>query len=371
MYDILIIGGGLSGLTNAIVLADAGLNVVLVEKNNYPFHRVCGEYISNEVKPFMKSIGADVEALNPANISELIVSSPYGTTLNAKLDMGGFGVSRYKLDHFLYTIAIQKGCKIVTNTQVEEITYSNPSFSTILSTGEIVTSNLVIGSYGKRSSLDRKLNRPFFHHPSPYIGVKYHIQTDFPKDKIALHNFKDGYCGMSAIEDDKYCLCYLTSRANLKNNGSIEAMENTVLKKNPFLKNVFNNSTFLYDKPEVINEISFEKKSTSENHILMSGDTAGMIAPLCGNGMAMAIHSAKILSNCIKKNYKKNSINLADITNDYTSQWEKEFSKRLYIGKKIQHLFGRPILTEMVIQTVKHIPPLKNWLIKQTHGSYL
>ena len=55
----------------------------------------------------------------------------------------------------------------------------------------------------------------------------------------------------------------------------------------------------LFEKPEVINEITFEKQDPVSNHILMCGDAAGMITPLCGNGMAMAIHSAKILSGLI------------------------------------------------------------------------
>lgn len=33
----------------------------------------------------------------------------------------------------------------------------------------------------------------------------------------------------------------------------------------------------------------------------MIGDTAGLIHPLCGNGMAMAIHSAKIVSELVHK----------------------------------------------------------------------
>ena len=57
------------------------------------------------------------------------------------------------------------------------------------------------------------------------MGVKYHIRTDFPKDLIALHNFKDGYCGISAIEDNRYCLCYLTDRNNVKKYGTIAEME--------------------------------------------------------------------------------------------------------------------------------------------------
>ena len=88
------------------------------------------------------------------------------------------------------------------------------------------------------------------------MGVKYHIHTDHPADLIALHNFKGGYCGLSRVEDSKYTLCYLTHRNNLKKHGSIKEMEEKVLHKNPFIKSVFQNSEFLFERPEVINEIS-------------------------------------------------------------------------------------------------------------------
>ncbi len=304
MYDVIIIGGGLAGLTNAIELSGSGMNVLLIEKNSYPFHRVCGEYVSNEVKPFLRSLGADVEELNPAHISKLTVTSPYGTKLETPLDMGAFGISRYNFDLFLYQLAVRKGCKTKLNTQVQQIVFEDDHFKLKLSDGKEEQAKIVIGSFGKRANLDRSLNRSFFNRRSPYIGVKYHIKTDFPKDRIALHNFKDGYCGISAIEEDKYCFCYLTTRENLKRTGSIEEMEKTILYRNPHLKSIFENSKFLFEKPEVINEISFEKKTTIEDHIFMSGDSAGMITPLCGNGMSMAIHSAKILSDCILKYYK-------------------------------------------------------------------
>src|SRR5690606_28139952 len=153
------------------------------------------------------------------------------------------------------------------------------------------------------SNLDRQLNRKFFFKRSPYIGVKYHIRTDFPSDLIALHNFKDGYCGISKIEDDQYCLCYLSSRSNLKDHGNIKEMEENVLFRNNNLKYIFENSDFLYNKSEVINEICFEKKEAVYDHLLFCGDAAGMISPLCGNGMAMAIHSAKILSELISRHF--------------------------------------------------------------------
>src|SRR4051812_29820818 len=109
MKDIIIVGGGLAGLTNAIQLADAGLDVLVIEKKSYPFHRVCGEYISNETLPFLKSIGADLSVLFPSNINRLLVSSPGGSKMEMPLQMGGFGVSRYSLDNYLYSLALSRG----------------------------------------------------------------------------------------------------------------------------------------------------------------------------------------------------------------------------------------------------------------------
>jgi len=47
-YDAAIIGGGLAGLALSIQLSKKGYRVILFEKEQYPFHKVCGEYISME-----------------------------------------------------------------------------------------------------------------------------------------------------------------------------------------------------------------------------------------------------------------------------------------------------------------------------------
>ena len=125
--------------------------------------------------------------------------------------------------------------------------------------------------------------------------MKYHLRLPgFPRNLIALHNFADGYAGISAIEDDKLCFCYLTTRANLKRHGTIAAMEREVLARNPHLREILAQAEFLYPQPEVINEISFAPKQPVEQHVLMCGDAAGLITPLCGNGMAMALHGAAL-----------------------------------------------------------------------------
>lgn len=368
--DVLIIGGGLAGLCNAIQLNGAGLQVTVIEKKSYPFHRVCGEYISNEVLPFMANAGIDIDSLNPARINRLEITSAGGKRFGCRLDMGGFGVSRYTLDHHLYQTAKAAGVNFMLNTRVEDVRFLQDHFEVVVP-GAILTAPLVIGSYGKRSNLDQKLKRSFFYKRSPYLAVKFHIRADLPGDLIQLNNYKDGYCGVSKVDGDRYCMCYLAKSDDLRKYGSLPALEENVIRKNPYLDEIFANAEFLLDKPEIINEISFEKKAPVEQHILMSGDTAGMIAPLCGNGMAMAIHSGKLLSACIVKYYRPGNFTAgqrAQLEQSYTHAWNKEFASRLWAGRQMQRLFGRDSITGLTIDMLNTFPAVANLLIRASHG---
>ena len=111
MYDLSIIGGGLGGLSLAIQMADLGWKVLLFEKKEYPFHRVCGEYVATESWDFLRRIGIDDQKLQLPQINELLVSAPNGKYLESALTTGGVGISRHLLDYSLYQIAIEKVLK--------------------------------------------------------------------------------------------------------------------------------------------------------------------------------------------------------------------------------------------------------------------
>jgi len=366
-WPVVIVGGGLAGLTSALSLGKQGIQVLVIEKKSYPFHRVCGEYVSNEVLPYLQSLGADIASLKPARINRFILSSPSGYTLKADLDLGGFGVSRFTLDNYLYKLAEARGVRFKLNTTVQQVTFTDDHFILDLSNGERLTAKTIVGAYGKRTNLDRQLNRSFFSQRSPYIGVKYHVKYSQPKDVIALHNFKDGYAGISAVENDTYCFCYLTTRKNLKQHGTIPAMEQAILYRNPHLRRIFTEAEFMYSQPEVINEISFATKTCIENHMLMCGDAAGMITPLCGNGMAMAIHAGKLVAEQVNL-YFKNGHNRQQLEANYSRAWNQQFAKRLQLGRTVQHLFGHPIVSEVAVKTLKQVPPVVKLLMRQTHG---
>lgn len=367
--SIFIIGGGLAGLTNAILLNRAGFPVTVMERKRYPFHRVCGEYVSNEALPFLHTLGILPEELGASNINRLVLTSPGGRAVESPLDLGGFGLSRFKLDYSLYQVALSEGVHVIEGEKVNDVTFQGNTFE-VTTAGKAYNADMVIGSFGKRSNLDQRLKREFFYKRSPYMAVKYFVKGDFSHDTIHLDNFEGGYCGFNKIEDDMYCLCYLTENRHLKTYGSIAAMEQEVLMKNPSLKGLFDQAEFVWEKPESINEIAFERKTLVDQHILMCGDTAGMIAPLCGNGMAIAFHSAKILSGHIIDLCKR-GINLqtrAQLEREYTRSWHREFAFRLKAGRNIQRLFGGPVLSELLLGAVNYVPAVLPSIVSLTHG---
>lgn len=370
-YDIGIIGGGLAGLSLAILAADAGYKTTLFEKEEYPYHKVCGEYISLESFDFLKRLGLPLDDWNLPIIKKLQVSDMAGRLYNFPLRLGGFGTSRYIIDNALYELAKQKGVMVFTNEKVNDVSFENDAHI-IQTNKKNTTAKIVAGAYGKRSNLDIKWKRSFAEKRANklnnYIGVKYHIKTNFPKDVIALHNFKNGYCGISAIEDDKYCLCYLTNAENLSaNKNSIEQMQQNVLFKNTSLKKIFTESKFLYDAPVTISQISFEQKTQTENHVLMLGDSAGMITPLCGNGMSMAMHSAKIAFAEID-DFLQQKILRIGMEMNYQKKWKKNFAGRLTTGRLVQRLMGNNTSTSLFLKLMYAVPLLSKKIIHSTHG---
>jgi menaquinone-9 beta-reductase len=370
--DAVIIGGGLAGLALSIQLSKAGHKVVVVEKEHYPFHRVCGEYISLESWHFLERLGYPVSNYQLPIIKKLVLSAPNGKQLQHPLPLGGFGISRYKMDADLANLAKQQGVIIEEGVKVTGVVFENNGFS-IATTRQPFQAKIVVGSFGKKSNIDVQWDRPFTRKKNNkltnYVGIKYHVQIAASPDTITLHHFKDGYCGISKVENNAYCLCYLTTAKNLQDvDNSIPALEQTVLSKNPCLKKIFSSATFLSKQPVVISQISFESKTQVENHVLLVGDAAGMITPLCGNGMSMALHGSKLAADLIHQ-FLKGSINREHLEKEYARQWNKIFSNRLQAGRLFQKLLlGIPILSTLVITLLQPFPKLINWMIKQTHG---
>ena len=370
-HDVIIIGGGLGGLALSILLSKEGFHVLVLEKDDYPRHKVCGEYVSMESWPFLQRLGLHLDEMDLPRITRLEVTDVRGKELQMRLPLGGFGISRYALDGRLAELARASGVELRTHCKASAVSREEEMF--LVEGGEEnFSARLVCGAWGKRSNMDVKLARAFTKGGRAaldnFIGIKHHLRTDFPADLIALHNFDGGYCGVVCVEAGVTCACYLTTAATLRaHGGDIAAMEHAVLKKNPALARIFSSAESLYDAPLAISQISFERKEAVLNGVLMVGDTAGLIAPLCGNGMSMAFRGAKLAYQCCMP-FLEGVVTRERMEMNYARNWKRLFSMRLAVGRAVQSRFGNPRAAANFLRVMKALPFLQKTLVRATHG---
>ncbi|HET9744825.1 MAG TPA: pyridine nucleotide-disulfide oxidoreductase, partial [Chitinophagaceae bacterium] len=144
-------------------------------------------------------------------------------------------------------------------------------------------------------------------------------------------------------------------------------MEQTILSANPHLKKIFSGCQMLWREPVTISQISFDKKDLVHEHVLMTGDAAGMITPLCGNGMSMALHASKIAAEQIREFLKK-QISREEMERNYADKWNKLFANRMKAGRLLQKLMLNRWLIRYTIRVGKAFPGILRFMIRQTHG---
>jgi flavin-dependent dehydrogenase len=100
----------------------------------------------------------------------------------------------------------------------------------------------------------------------------------------------------------------------------------------------------------------------------MCGDAAGLITPLCGNGMAMALHGAALAAEAVDS-FLQNQTSRSGLEAAYARTWHAHFGARLRVGRAVQALFGGPVLSEVVVGGLRYWPGAVRALMRRTHGA--
>jgi menaquinone-9 beta-reductase len=369
MFDAAVIGGGPAGSIAAIDLARRGHRVVLIDKASFPRHLVCGEFLSPESRDVLDRVGvlAELDRSGALEVSGVRLTAAGGADVRSELDRPGLAVSRYVLDQALLERAVRQGVDVRTGCEVRDIAGSLVHGFVIETESETLTSRMVIGAYGKRSRLDRNLDRPFFSRTTPYVGLKQHYSmTTTSGSVVELHAFNGGYCGLVGIEGGRMNACSLIRSDVLRSLGSKDPFAAMAL-LNTYLAERLKNADPCFERALAISQISFVEKDVMHRDICMTGDAAGLITPLCGDGMAMAMNGGELAAH-FSSSFLTGTIDAADFRVEYRRAWAREFIVRTRIGRALQRAFLAGRLGNAGLRALSQAPPILRWMIRTTRG---
>lgn len=304
--DVAVIGGGPAGATLGALLAMRGVDVVVLEKDRFPRDKVCGEFLSWDAMPVLEAIGATaaIDALGAPAIDRGRLTAG-NRSIDFRLPGTARGVSRWSLDRILLDTAAARGARVLEGWSVTRCDARGARFEIELAgrEGELlrVGCRIPVGAWGRWGRLDHALGRSFVKERTDrYVGFKRHFAAGATDPgMIELVSFPGGYLGAQAVEGGRSNLCGLVHHSEIAEaEGGWERYAESLRARSPRLGRLFAlepaQERFLSSEPVI-----FRPKAPVERGLWLIGDSAGLIDPLTGSGMAMAIQSAALAAQWI------------------------------------------------------------------------
>ena len=353
MEDVAIVGAGPAGSTLAALLAKRGVRVAVYDRDLFPRDKLCGEFLSYDALPVLEGMGvlAALDAAGPARIRRCRIAG--ARTYEFDLPQEARGVSRFFFDDLLLRHA--EACGAVRRDGV-----------TVGSLEEL-EAKIVVGAWGRWGRFDQQLERAFVRDRSHRnFGFKRHF-TGPGTDAIELYSFGRGYLGVNAVEGGVTNICGLVHASRLVGHkGRWDAFVETIRAEEPRLDELFgryepSQESYLSSEPVI-----FRARSAVEGGVFMVGDASGVIDPLTGNGMAMAMQSALLAAPMILRALEE-PVRRTAIEDEYRHSHHQFFAPRIAWSRRAAALLSRPRLLDALLSTIR-TPRIGELLLQRTRA---
>jgi flavin-dependent dehydrogenase len=354
-FDVVVVGAGPAGSTAAALLSRRGMSVALVDRDEFPRDKLCGEFLSYDALPVLDALGVTA-AIDAAGAPAIRRCRIVGARRTHEFDFphAARGVSRLFLDDLLFRTAIASGATSFAGWTATDLDGSQIS---IARDGETRTlrARVVMGAWGRWGRFDAQLQRSFIRDRSHRnFGFKRHYirRESAPDDAIELHSFGRGYLGVSAVEGGVTNICGLVHASRLAGHkGRWDSFVESIRMEERTLDSMYSRydpaqEQFLSSEPVI-----FRARSPVERGVVMIGDASGVIDPLTGNGMAMAIQSALVAAPYVRR--LMTTADRAGIERDYRAAHARMFAGRIAWSRRAASVLARPRLLDALLATVR------------------
>jgi len=300
---IVVIGGGVAGAAVGAQLAQAGKPVVIIERRKGPHHKICGEFISAEAADYLNELNIDLPSLGACRIKSVRLCAGEHMVA-ADLPFPAFSLSRFVLDEALLRRAQAFGAQVVRGQSVHSLQADDKHWIVELEDGHCLAAKDAFLANGKHDV--RGWKRPA-KRESNFVAFKLHWrlcdeQTAALRGNVELFLFAGGYAGLELVEDGIANLCLIVERARFAALGQRwDAVLDLLRTDCPLLAQRLRNATPSWERPLAMTSIPYGHIETRADGLWRLGDQAAVIPSFAGDGMAIALHSARLAARIFVK----------------------------------------------------------------------
>lgn len=376
---VVVTGAGPAGSSLAIRLARRGIEVVLVEREKFPRHKLCGEFVSPECIRHFRDLAVAEAMLDMAG-DRIVTTNFYsqsGRSVSVPSEWFGggraLGISRDVMDATLLEEAKRCGVEVFEEAQVVDVDLEDENRIGALSvrspdgTRRTIAGDVYIDATGRSGTLAALARRRASTQPPTeksdrkFIGFKAHLENvDLEPGVCEIYLFNGGYGGLNYVGEGVANHCFLVTSETFKAAGSVASMLENVVFRNPRAKQAMENSRPLFDWLAVSVGRFGRKELVPMSNLFAVGDSAAFIDPFTGSGMLMALESAEILAETICDG--------KELGAGYARAYETRFSRRLRVSGLIRSAATWPRAASGLIASLSMSRSILRRIARATRG---
>lgn len=356
IFDALIIGAGPAGSATAIGLARRGYDVALIDKQDFPREKLCGDFIN----PINWGVFADL------GVTERVLTAPHGEVTGFRITHYsgreaearfrsrdfeppmGLGLRRAVVDQLLVERAAELGAVTHLGGRIEKLFRIAHGWHLKIKE-ESWQAKVLIGADGRNSWVAQQLG---LNRSAPIQGQSVGFQSRLrwagvTRGQIQIHLFPGGYAGVVELGDGTITLALAIDKRRLGRERGADFVFKQ-LAQNTYLKEIIERSSGAAQLSAVY-PVYFPKRRSVTDHALLVGDAARVSEPVTGEGIYFAMRSGLLAAETIDVALKQKNFG-ADMLAGYERACRRAFRSRLALNSLLRFAVYRPALVDPLIR---------------------
>lgn len=371
MHDLVVVGGGPAGTSCARAAALGGLEVLLIDKDEFPRDKLCAGGLTQRVAGLLDF---DIDPVVERRFSGGRVYSSSGACLEIKRDdYSGYLVKRSAFDNYLLEKAKEVGVEVVEGSKALAVEQLRSGIR-VLTRGDSYKGHLLIGADGVNGIVAKQVGIRARWKPKT---VALCIAADISLDEDDIERCMSGKNGTISLDlyfgllEMGYGWCFpKRNEVNIGIGCRIDRAANLRSRWMAFVKKLEEQKNLSLD---LSRQSAFRvpygpsKMSYVARRTMLIGDAAGLVSPISGEGIFYAIKSGHIAAQvACEAAERKNPYHVMEYGKLLRKTILKDLSAASYLAKM---LYKSKRNMDLLLQIAQDDPIMREHIIDLMTGT--